>query len=125
MVEANNLQKSFLWDAKSEELPISVSLVHNDTIIMFLNMDQRLYLTIPILKLAEMKEEGVALLLAHELAHFVLDHQVNRVGKAIFNNKLMNKLFFKNAGFKDVYDPTRVEFKEKVIEKQKYSCFYP
>ena len=26
---------------------------------------------------------------------------------------------------KDFYDPAREEFKAKVAEKQKYSCFYP
>ena len=60
-------------DAEAE-LPIKVTLVHDDTIIMLLNLDQKLYLTIPVLKLASMKEEGVALLVAHELSHYVLDH---------------------------------------------------
>jgi hypothetical protein len=47
------------------------------------------------------------------------------VGKAIFVYKIMNKMFFKRVGEREIYDPARVEFKEKVVEKQKYSCFYP
>ena len=84
-----------------------------------------MFLTIPVLKLAQMKEEAVAVLVAHELAHFVLDHQVYRVVKAGFVNKVKDILVFKNAGFREVYDPTKQEFKEKVADKQKYSCFYP
>jgi hypothetical protein len=64
-----------------------------------------------------MKEDHLALLLSHELAHFLLDHQVHRVGKGLFMNKIYSKFIFRNAGFKDVYDPTKVEFKEKVANK--------
>lgn len=106
-----------MWSADDEELPIKVSLVHDDTVIMLLNLDQRLYLTIPILKLANMKEEGVALLVAHELSHFILDHQPYRIFKAFFVNKIKSILFFKNAGFREIYDPTKQEFKEKVEKK--------
>ena len=64
-------------------------------------------------------------MIAHELAHFVLDHQVYRVAKSLFVNKVKSLLFFRNAGFREVYDPTRDEFRAKVADKQRYSCFYP
>ena len=51
LITANNLEKSFVWN-QEEDLPIKVSLVHDDTVVMFLNLDQRLFVTIPILKLA-------------------------------------------------------------------------
>jgi len=51
-----------------------VTLVHNDTIIMFMNLDQRFFLTIPLLKLTDMSEEKLAVLISHELAHYLLDH---------------------------------------------------
>ena len=94
-----------------------MTLVHDDTVIMFMNLDQRLFVTIPILKLAQMKEEGVALLIAHELAHYILDHQVYRVSKALFVNKFKSIFFFRNAGFREVYDPTKEEFRAKVADK--------
>ena len=53
---------------------MDVTIVHNDTMIMFMNMDQRLFLTIPLLQLTNMNEEQLALLIAHEMAHFLLDH---------------------------------------------------
>jgi Zn-dependent protease with chaperone function len=71
-----------------------------------------------------MQEDQVALLLAHELSHFLLDHQFYRLVKALFVNKIASKLI-KTAGFKEVYDPTKEEFKLKVADKQLYSCFYP
>jgi hypothetical protein len=64
-----------------------------------------------------MKEEGVALLLAHELAHFVLDHQVYRISKSLIANKIRDLILPKNAGFKEVYDPTKEEFRKKVADK--------
>jgi hypothetical protein len=72
-----------------------------------------------------MKEEGVALLIAHELSHYILDHQPYRIFKSVFVNRVKNLLFFRNAGFREVYDPTKQEFKDKVETKQKWSCFYP
>ena len=41
---------------------------------MYLNMDQRLFLTIKALNVSKMKEEELALLIAHELSHYLLDH---------------------------------------------------
>ena len=78
-----------------EAVNLEVSVVHNDTVVMFLNLDRRLYLSIPILKLASMQEEQVALLISHELAHFLLDHQVLRLAKAFFVNRVFNKYFRK------------------------------
>lgn len=71
LIEANDLKKHFVPTESGE---LNVTLIHNDTIIMFLNMDQRLLLSIPIIKLSKMNEEQLALLVSHELAHFLLDH---------------------------------------------------
>ncbi len=68
LITENNLQKQF-FDGEVE-----VTLVHNDTIMMFMNLDQRFFLTIPILQLTDMNEERLAVLLSHELAHYLLDH---------------------------------------------------
>ena len=53
---------------------VKVTLIHNDTVAMYLGLDQRLLVTIPVLKLGGMREKDVALLLAHELSHYLLDH---------------------------------------------------
>jgi cellobiose-specific phosphotransferase system component IIA len=58
LIEANQLQRQFINKNGNElEIPIDVTLVHNDTIIMFMNLDQRLFITIPLLQLANMNEE--------------------------------------------------------------------
>ena len=67
LIDSNDFNRYFVGD-------LEVTLVHNDIVIMFMNMDQRFFLTIQILQIAGMKEERIALLLAHELAHFLLDH---------------------------------------------------
>jgi hypothetical protein len=64
-----------------------------------------------------MNEEQLALLIAHELSHFLLDHQVLRLAKGFFNKNIYSKLIFRNAGFKEVYDPTKQEFRDKVVNK--------
>jgi hypothetical protein len=55
-------------------------------------------------------------LIAHELAHFLLDHQVLRLSKGWFVNNILSRFVFRNAGFREVYDPTKEEFKEKVLK---------
>ena len=99
--------------------------MHNDTIMMFMNLDQRFFLTIPVLQLTDMNEERLAVLLSHELAHYLLDHQVLRLAKGYFVKNIYSKFVFRNAGFREAYDPTKQEFRDKVVKKQKYSCFYP
>jgi len=94
-----------------------VTLVHNDTIMMFMNLDQRFFLTIPILQLTDMNEERLAVLLSHEMAHYLLDHQVLRLAKGYFVNNIYSKFVFRNAGFREAYDPTKQEFREKVVKK--------
>lgn len=41
---------------------------------MYLNLNQKFYLSIKILELSNMNEEALALLISHELAHFLLEH---------------------------------------------------
>jgi hypothetical protein len=65
------------------------------------------------LKFSEFKEEQLALLLTHEMAHYLLDHQFLRVFKAFFVNHIYAKFIKRNAGFLELYDPTREEFKKK------------
>lgn len=91
---------------------------------MYLGLDQRLMVTIQVLKLGGMREEDVALLLAHELSHYLLDHSFYRLVKSLFVNKVVARMM-RGAGFKEVYDPTKEEFKTRVADKQRYSCFYP
>ena len=76
------------------------------------------------MKLADMKEEKIALIICHELAHYLLDHQVLRLTKAIGQHYFSGKKFFKHATSIEVYDPILEEFMKKTV-KQKYSCFYP
>ena len=40
-------------------------------------------------------------------------------------NKIYTKFIKRNAGLRDIADPAREEFKVKIADKQKYSCFYP
>jgi hypothetical protein len=55
----------------------SVCLLHNtSSMAMFMSPDQTLFLTINALSLSAQNEEALALLIAHELAHYLLDHNV-------------------------------------------------
>ena len=71
LIAANELGRYFVATEDGEP---KVTLIHNDTVIMFMNLDQRFFLTLPILKLSGMNEERLALLIAHELSHYLLDH---------------------------------------------------
>lgn len=75
IIQANNLERNFPMKSGSEESGYEVSLIHNEQIvIMYFNLDQRFFLTVPIVKLSQMKEENLALIISHELAHYLLDH---------------------------------------------------
>jgi Zn-dependent protease with chaperone function len=73
LIKANNLQDRFGLTNEGEP-KFDVTLIHSDTFVMFINLDQRFFLTIPLLKLSNMNEESLALLVAHELAHYLLEH---------------------------------------------------
>ena len=45
-----------------------------NTICLFMNTDQTLFITIAALKIARMDEAKLALLVSHELAHYLMDH---------------------------------------------------
>ena len=64
LIDANDIQM---------ECP-EVKLLHTDNMLMFLNLDTRFFISSPILNLAAPSEEAMALLVAHELAHYLLDH---------------------------------------------------
>ena len=52
-----------------------VKVLHDKLAVgMFMNLDRTLYFTIAALKMAQMDEAKVALLVSHELAHFLMDH---------------------------------------------------
>ena len=57
-----------------------VKVVHDERVIAtFMNFDQTLYITTETLKLAEMNEGALALFIAHELTHYLQEHQVQRL----------------------------------------------
>ena len=71
LVEANSLERQIMMP------DLSVKVLHDDaTVALFMNLDQTLFITIAALKLAEMDESKLALLVSHELAHYLMDHQV-------------------------------------------------
>jgi predicted Zn-dependent protease len=67
LIETNELEGSI----KKE---YEVKVVHNDNYAMFMNLDNNFFVSFAILKAADMKEEELALLISHELSHYLLDH---------------------------------------------------
>ena len=52
-----------------------VKVLHDELAVgLFMNLDRTLYITVAALKMAQMDESKVALLVSHELAHFLMDH---------------------------------------------------
>ena len=71
-----------------------VRVIHNDgTLGMFMSLDHTLFVTIATLKLASMDEAKMALLISHELAHYLMDHQVYRLGLGWFRANVYTKAF--------------------------------
>ena len=51
-----------------------IKMVHDDTLALFMNVDQTFFLSVQVIKTCDMREEELALLICHELAHYLLDH---------------------------------------------------
>lgn len=68
-----------------------------------------------------MKEAEVALMLSHEISHYLLEHQVSRLA-SFFGELYVRPRMFDLK--KELRDAIKEEFKEKTV-LQKISCFYP
>lgn len=54
---------------------LKVVLIHDPfTVLLFLNFDKTLFITTKALEVTGMVEGELALLLSHELAHYLLEH---------------------------------------------------
>ena len=60
---------------------------------MFMSPDQTLLLTVQTLSIANQSEEALALLIAHELSHYLLDHNVKRCFTSFFWAYIHRNLF--------------------------------
>ena len=70
LVEANYLSMLMLTPES-----LQVKVIHDElSIALWMNLDQTFYITISALRLSEMDEAKLALLISHELAHYLLDH---------------------------------------------------
>ena len=97
----------------------TVKVLHIEgTLALFFNLDQTFYITITALQLAEMDEAKLALLVSHELAHYLMDHNVYRMGVSLIQEKVFNnqKLYKK--------DPIKRDFMART-KLHSYSDYYP
>ena len=54
---------------------INVKVVHSEgTVGLWMGLDQTLFVSIAALKVSDMDETKLALLVSHELAHYLMDH---------------------------------------------------
>ena len=91
---------------------------------MFHCLDNTLFVTIAALRLAQMDEAKLALLLSHELAHHLLDHQVYRLGASLLRDRILQPYFFSWLDQSDKRDPIQADFKNRT-KLQSYSSYYP
>jgi len=54
---------------------VNVKVVHSEgTVGLWMGLDQTLFVSIAALKVSDMDEAKLALLVSHELAHYLMDH---------------------------------------------------
>ena len=116
LIEANFLGKL---------LPnVSVKVIHNDkTVGLFMSLDQTMFVTVATLTISGMDEAKLALIVANELSHYLMDHQLSRLYTGLFNEKILSYLHNK-AYSSHKNDPVRNDFKART-KLQSYSSFYP
>lgn len=115
VVEANALEKN----VNMEKLQIKI--VHSDILGLFFNLDHTLIISSKCLKLAEDSPEQLGLLLTHELAHFLLQHQGSRMLYAYFLEWFD---IYDHVKRQFNYDPLKKEFLQRTYG-QRFCCFYP
>ena len=105
-------------------------MLYDDTVFLFLCPDGTFFITYRALQLCDKQAGSLSLLISHELAHYLLDHQVTRVLSAFENGYLRGQIFneenlspLNSKNNVKVYDPMQKEF-EKRVWLQKYSCYY-
>ncbi len=67
IIKANDLEQHLSSNFEAK-------VIHNENIGMFMNLDQKFYVSVAVLRATGMREEELALMLCHELAHYLLDH---------------------------------------------------
>lgn len=123
----SSLQKIVKGNFLSKLVPgdVKVKVLHNEgTVGLFMSLDQTLFVTVAALRLASMDEASVALLVSHELAHFLMDHQVYRLALSWFRANVYTNAFKVASQKVADMDPIRNDFKART-RLQAYSCFYP
>jgi hypothetical protein len=108
VVIANNLDEYI----DTEQLMIKV--VYNHNLIMFFNWNHHFYITHKCINLTHNDERQLALLICHELSHYLLDHQARRVAIIVYATKIFNKWFETDEEREiKLYDPVHMELKER------------
>ena len=88
-----------------------------------MNLDGTLYLSIQCLKVCDNDMSKLGLLICHELAHYLMDHQPKRL-TSIWLHNMVGNTFLKSKSEAKLFDPIRNEF-ENHIKLTKFCCFYP
>ena len=85
LIEANFLGKL---------LPnVSVKVIHNDkTVGLFMSLDQTMFVTVATLTISGLDEAKLALIVANELSHYLMDHQLSRLYTGLIRDKIYKYL---------------------------------
>ena len=102
-----------------------VKVLHNEhTVAQWLCLDQTFFITITALKVAGMDEAKLALLVSHELAHYLMDHQVSRLLNAYFRVTFFAPIMARYSSRGEPDDPVKTDFRKRT-RLQSFVCFYP
>lgn len=107
------------------EMP-KVQVVWDSNILLFYNFDDTFYISSQCLKLAKNEPSKLALLICHELSHYLLDHQAKRVFTMWARHKLngFSSIFkLKSQRLRVSPNPAVAEFDKRVYPSQ-FGCFY-
>lgn len=107
MIESNNLEEYIDMNK------LEIKLLYDENLVLFFNSDLKFYLTLKCHKLANYTEEKLALLICHELSHYLLDHNSKRIIISYFHWEFFKKWFKSIQDNCELYDPRTEEFKER------------
>ena len=100
---------------------IKTRVIYSDQLFMFLSFDGTLIITTGLLDVCGQDDNALFLLISHELAHYLLDHQQTRIVNTILHKLKIKAGYYETREIGD--ESLRTEFNKRTF-LQNWSCFY-
>lgn len=79
---------------------------------MYISPNKTFFVTLKTMEVCREDPQALALMLAHELSHFLMEHTMSRTMSAVWRYYFAT-VWFRTSAMSEVYEPVNEEFKLK------------